>query len=79
MIDKNRANKGVLMDDVKETWREGEQKVAETSRAADGTDLKDHIGNIGDEARKDLGNLGDDVKEGADRTYPDPQVSDKQY
>lgn len=66
------------MDDVKETWREGEQKVAEGSRAADGTDLKDHAGNIGDEARKNLGNLGDDVREEADRTYPDPQVSDKQ-
>ena len=67
------------MDDVKETWREAEQGVAKTSRAADGTDVADHVGNIGDEARKNLGNLGDEVKEEADRTYPDPQVSDKQY
>ncbi len=66
------------MDDLKKTWREGEQGVAETSRGADGTDLKDHVGNIGDEARKDLGNLGDDIRDGGDRTYPDPQVSDKQ-
>jgi hypothetical protein len=66
-------------NEAKETWREGEQKVAETSRAADGTDLADHAGNIGDEARKNLGNLGDDVKDAGDRTYPDPQVSDKQY
>ncbi len=67
------------MDDAKKVYREGEQKVAETSRGADGTDVADHVGNIGDEARKNLGNLGDDVREGADNTYPDPQVSDKQY
>ena len=67
------------MEEVKKTWREGETEVAEKSREADGTDLKDHVGNIGDKARKDLSNLGDDVREGADRTYPDPQVSDKQY
>lgn len=67
------------MDDVKKTYREAEQDVAEASRAADGTDLADHVGNIGDEARKDLGNLGDEVREGADRTYPDPEVSEKEY
>jgi hypothetical protein len=67
------------MDEVKKTWREGETSIAEKSREADGTDLGDHVGNIGDKARKDLGNLGDDIREGADRTYPDPQVSDKQY
>ena len=65
------------MDEIKKIWREGEQGVAETSRGADGTDPADHAGNIGDEARKDLGNLGDDIREGGDRTYPDPQVSDR--
>ncbi len=67
------------MDELKKTWPEGEQRVAEGSREADGTDLGDHVGNIGDEARENLGNAGDDLREGGDRTYPDPQVSEKQY
>ena len=67
------------MDELKKTWREGEQKVAEGSRGADGTDPADHVGNIGDEARENVANLGDDLREGGDRTYPDPQVSEKQY
>ena len=77
------------MDELKKVFREGETGVAKTSRGADGTDLSDHAGNIGDEARKNVGNVGDTLgdaggggeesREGADRTYPDPQVSDKQY
>lgn len=66
------------MDDLKQGYREAEQATKEAARAADGTDLQDHVGNIGDETNKNLGNLGDDVPEGADRTFPDEKVSDRQ-
>jgi hypothetical protein len=49
------------MDDVKKTYREGEQKTKEAWRDADGHSLADDVGNVGDEIRKDLGNAGDDV------------------
>ena len=50
------------MDDVKKTYREGEQETKKAWRDADGHEsLSDKIGNAGDEARKDLGNAGDDV------------------
>lgn len=50
------------MDEAKRTAREVETGVKRTVRGADGTDLKDHIANAGDEVRKDLGNFGDDVR-----------------
>ena len=50
------------MDNVKRAYRDVETKVKKTARRVGGTDLKDQVGNAGDEARKDLGNLGDDVR-----------------
>ena len=51
------------MDDVKKTYREGEQTTKEAWRQADGDDsLADKVGNAGDEIRKDLGNAGDDAQ-----------------
>ncbi|CAN5456869.1 hypothetical protein BH20CHL6_BH20CHL6_09110 [soil metagenome] len=68
------------MDDLKQGYRDAEQNTRELGREADGgTDPKDHIGNIGDEAGRNLGNLGDDVSNEGDRTFPDTQPSDKQY
>ena len=41
------------MDDVKRTWREGEDTAKETWRKADGEeDLADKVGNFGDDVRK---------------------------
>ena len=60
------------MDDVKKTYREGEQATKEAWREADGDEsVADKIGNAGDEMRKQAGNkqagnLGDDLKRGAD-------------
>ena len=55
------------MDDVKKTYREGEQNAKEAARRADGESLADDIGNVGDEVRKDLGNTGDDLANAGDR------------
>jgi hypothetical protein len=50
------------MDDVKRTYREGEQATKEAARGADGDEsLSDKLGNAGDELRKDAGNAGDDL------------------
>ena len=58
------------MDDVKKTYREGEQETKEAWRKADGDEsLADKVGNVGDEVRKDLGNTGDDLSN-ADSTDP---------
>lgn len=65
------------MDDLKKTFREANQGARETTRDIDGHDTSDDVGNIGDAARKNLGNLGDDVKKGADRTFNDDKVSDR--
>ena len=54
------------MDDVKKTYREGEQATKEAARRADGESVADDIGNVGDEIRKDLGNTGDDLANKAD-------------
>jgi len=52
------------MDDVKKTYREGEQEAKEAWRKSDGDEsLSDKVGNAGDEMRKDLGNTGDDVRD----------------
>ena len=61
------------MDDVKKTYREGEQTTKEAWRQADGDEsLADKVGNAGDEIRKDLGNAGDDVN-GARRAESAPR------
>jgi hypothetical protein len=57
------------MDDVKKTYREGEQETKEAWRKADGDEsVADKVGNVGDEVRKDLGNAGDDLSNAADRS-----------
>jgi hypothetical protein len=49
------------MDDVKKTYREGEQDAKKAWRDADGHEsLSDKVGNVGDELRKDAGNAGDE-------------------
>jgi hypothetical protein len=55
------------MDDVKKTYREGEQATKEAWRESDGdVSVADHVGNVGDELRKDAGNVGDDVANAGD-------------
>jgi hypothetical protein len=54
------------MDDVKRTYREGEQTTKEAWRGADGEDLGDKIGNAGDELRKQAGNAGDALDDDVD-------------
>jgi hypothetical protein len=49
------------MKDAKHAYRDVKTALKKTTRAIDGTDLKDRVANAGDEASKDLGNLGDDV------------------
>ena len=50
------------MDDMKETFREGEETAKETWRKADGESPADAIGNAGDDIRKELGNAGDAIR-----------------
>jgi len=50
------------MDEVKRTYRDVETDLKKGAGDLDGTDLKDTVGNAGDEARKDLGNVGDAVR-----------------
>jgi hypothetical protein len=50
------------VEDVKKTYREGEEKTKEAWRGIDGTDAKDELGNLGDDVRKDLGNAGDEMR-----------------
>lgn len=57
------------MDDIKKTYREGEQDAKEAWRNRDGEDLGDAVGIAGDEIRKDLGNAGDDLRRADDETY----------
>ena len=59
------------MDDAKKMYREGEGRVKETVRDADGHDLSDDIGNAGDKIRKDLGNAGDAVRRTGDHIADD--------
>ena len=55
------------MDDVKKTYREGEQATKEAWRESDGdVSVADHVGNVGDELRKDAGNAGDDLANAGD-------------
>jgi hypothetical protein len=50
------------VDEVKKTYREGEETAKETWRKSDGEeDVADKVGNVGDDVRKGLGNLGDEL------------------
>ena len=60
------------MDDMKKTYREGEESSKEAWRKHDGEDLADKVGNAGDDIRKNLGNAGDD----AERAARDTDVDD---
>jgi hypothetical protein len=51
------------MDDMKKTYREGEETTKEAWRNRDGEDLADKVGNAGDDIRKNLGNAGDDARD----------------
>ena len=51
------------VDDIKRTYREGEETAKETWRKSDGDEsVADAIGNAGDDIRKELGNVGDDMR-----------------
>jgi hypothetical protein len=53
------------VDDMKKTYREGEESSKEAWRKHDGEDLADKVGNAGDDIRKNLGNAGDDLDRAA--------------
>ena len=52
------------MDQAKRTYRDAKTDIKKAARGVDGADLKDQVGNAGDEIGKDLGNMGDDVRTG---------------
>jgi len=55
------------MDDVKQGYREAENKAKEFGRKADGEeDLADKVGNLGDDIRQGLGNAGDELDKAID-------------
>ena len=56
------------MDDMKKTYREGEETAKEEWRKRDGEDLADKVGNAGDDVRKNLGNAGDEIDDAAKDT-----------
>ena len=69
------------MDDMKKTYREGEETAKENWRKADGHEsVADALGNAGDDIRKELGNAGDDinreVKQGVDEDKAASRRSD---
>lgn len=65
------------MDDMKKTYREGEETAKEEWRKRDGEDLADKVGNAGDDIRKNLGNAGDDLDDAAkDAKYGDTGTTD---
>src|SRR4029453_1733723 len=67
------------MDDVKKTYREGEQEAKEAWRKSDGDEsLADKVGNAGDEMRKDLGNTGDDIANAGDDVRTTTSAADKE-
>ncbi len=53
------------MDDVKSAYRDVKNEAKKAVRSVGGTDLKDSVGNAGDQASRDLGNLGDDLRAAA--------------
>ncbi len=50
------------MSTAKETYRDVKQDTKKILRDADGHDITDDVGNVGDEIRKDLGNAGDEIR-----------------
>ena len=50
--------------DVKKTAREADKKLREAGREANGHDLRDDLGNLGDEIKTRVGNAGDDIRTG---------------
>ncbi|MGH2511263.1 MAG: hypothetical protein ACRDGQ_01110 [Candidatus Limnocylindrales bacterium] len=52
--------------DLKDTARDTKTDVKATVRDADGHQVKDDIGNLGDRMKDELGKAGDRLREGAD-------------
>jgi len=60
------------MDDIKQGYREVENKGKEAWRKADGEeDLGDKLGNLGDDIKQGLGNAGDTADREMDRADRD--------
>jgi hypothetical protein len=56
------------MDDAKRAYREAENKTKETLRRSDGDEsLEDKAANVGDDIRQGLGNAGDEAREELDK------------
>jgi hypothetical protein len=56
------------MDDAKQAYREAENKTKEELRKSDGDEsLADKAANVGDDIKEGLGNLGDEVDKQVDR------------
>ena len=53
------------MDSLKKTVREGGETIRKAGRDADGHDLGDDFGNLGDEVKTRIENAGDDLRSGA--------------
>ena len=62
------------MDDVKSTYRDVKNGTKKAVRSIGGTDVKDAVGNAGDELTKDLGNAGDELR--AVARDPDTRADD---
>ncbi len=52
------------MDGIKKTVRETDKKVREAGREVDGHDVRDDVGNVGDEIKTRVGDAADDVRTG---------------
>jgi hypothetical protein len=64
------------VDDMKKTYREGEETAKEEWRKRDGEDLADKVGNAGDDIRKNLGNAGDEIDDAAKDARRDTGTTD---
>jgi hypothetical protein len=64
------------VDDMKKTYREGEETAKEEWRKRDGEDLADKVGNAGDDMRKNLGNAGDEIDDAAKDASRDTSTTD---
>jgi hypothetical protein len=69
------------VDDMKKTYREGEETAKEEWRKRDGEDLADKVGNAGDDIRKNLGNAGDEIDDAAKDASRDTSTkeADRRY
>jgi hypothetical protein len=73
-----RSRRTPSMDDIKQGFREGENKAKEAWRKADGEeDVSDKLGNLGDDIRQGLGNAGDTADREVDRA--DRDLNDDRY